>query len=1050
MSLNQSTSSAPANMKNVGARQHAHLPRRVEIEEVPDEGDIPVASSSLPSSRAPSPSSTSSSSDVPPAPEVKTHSVELPTALLGASGARSFTTPAPGWPRAFPLELLSLTGLSASNPVLNHRQTPVTPTRNSTTYHIPSSDDPGVNASSPIPSRTRAERIAGRKHKMIKGRWKEKEARDEQREQQRRETAQQRKEADAREAQEAKQAARLKKQDAINNVLAYMKAQEITYGDLLEYLSDAKASSGTGRTRHDGLFAVQGRVERILDNWVSSKNSDTGRHAVRDWIKKFVSKEVNAEGNKVTRSGLLLSARRIVDASFALDFDLRGLYAQLRELCPWATDLLTHFGTTTRQRKKLSVIDRGAEIPAKILRFLDRHEKDADNTLLPSDPSSDPDYLPPSDPESSVYDSDSEDSHVADEETSDSDFSESDSDSSSSSDSESELDLAQPDNDKDDNATREASHPVPGLQERGARHSRPGLLQQLSDSSRMNLRRRAQAPLDDSPLGNVYDNINFMFRAAEQIMGKKDSQENGTCATAFTLYDAPCEKMRTADLVDSFQNAPPLAFKDIRLSQEENTSLREQLIWTVMNVVVQHGGESFSKYKADVASHSPESHGIPVHKTEVFPMPAMNIDESSTVGNAQVLMAATHGLLETYWGDVAHDPGSLHFNNIRLDRKPIVLSSLPPYRVCRDLIFVSLYARVLLCLEHVSEVSIDKYASKYTYEDLYRHAAAIVDRYADAEVAQKARPSDNVFSNAVLFLRDALLLRHFADAIKAGHSDHMVTVLKLWALGFRAMGRTKYAHELLHLIHNIVHVWPPALRNVIMKNWLVNTTGKPEGFIPVDLLQEHLNFWIKVVYQAHGANASWEWLATIAPCINTLRQLASQMHAELGSHQGSKHAAPDLSKDIATLMASLREHTVYVQERARKFNDQVAPVPNVYTAGIHNLAGALSDYNDLFAKMKARRAKVPLLGKSVLATYGVGLPPAADTHSPPTSRPASPVDDDVDMMEEASDEDENPESDGEGMESEASEAEEDRVDVSRDEFFSLERAEDVALDMDGY
>lgn len=31
-----------------------------------------------------------------------------------------------------------------------------------------------------------------------------------------------------------------------------------------------------------------------------------------------------------------------------------------------------------------------------------------------------------------------------------------------------------------------------------------------------------------------------------------------------------------------------------------------------------------------------------------------------------------------------------------------------------------------------------------------------------------------------------------------------------------------------------------------MKNWVVNTTGRPNGFIPVDLLQEHLNFWIKV------------------------------------------------------------------------------------------------------------------------------------------------------------------------------------------------------------
>ena len=32
----------------------------------------------------------------------------------------------------------------------------------------------------------------------------------------------------------------------------------------------------------------------------------------------------------------------------------------------------------------------------------------------------------------------------------------------------------------------------------------------------------------------------------------------------------------------------------------------------------------------------------------------------------------------------------------------------------------------------------------------------------------------------------------------------------------------------------------------MIKNWLVNPTGKENAFVPVDLLQEHLNFWIKV------------------------------------------------------------------------------------------------------------------------------------------------------------------------------------------------------------
>jgi len=69
-----------------------------------------------------------------------------------------------------------------------------------------------------------------------------------------------------------------------------------------------------------------------------------------------------------------------------------------------------------------------------------------------------------------------------------------------------------------------------------------------------------------------------------------------------------------------------------------------------------------------------------------------------------------------------------------------------------------------------------------------------------------------VFENASLFLRDGLISRTFTDAIKCGDSGIVVLVLKVWALSFRGSGRTKYAHEMLHLIHNLEHLWPKPLR----------------------------------------------------------------------------------------------------------------------------------------------------------------------------------------------------------------------------------------------
>jgi hypothetical protein len=193
-------------------------------------------------------------------------------------------------------------------------------------------------------------------------------------------------------------------------------------------------------------------------------------------------------------------------------------------------------------------------------------------------------------------------------------------------------------------------------------------------------------------------------------------------------------------------------------------------------------------------------------------------------------IADMHGFFVTHWG-VPHrgtrNPGSLFFHNTHLHRAPIVLSSLPPFRVCRDLAFVSLYARVLHCLLLVTGKStLDECADSIeTFEQLEAHAAAVQQKYANGSLVSDLRwkramadgsesvvPGDEIYENACLLLRDALVSREFTDSIKAGDSGRIVLVLKLLALSYRGNGRTKYAYEMMHLIHNLTHVWPPSIR----------------------------------------------------------------------------------------------------------------------------------------------------------------------------------------------------------------------------------------------
>jgi hypothetical protein len=379
------------------------------------------------------------------------------------------------------------------------------------------------------------------------------------------------------------------------------------------------------------------------------------------------------------------------------------------------------------------------------------------------------------------------------------------------------------------------------------------------------------------------------------------------------LHNAELEHMLSATLDNSILNAKPLTIDDIVLNDSEFSAFRDNMIHTVMRTIVLHGGEGYQKWKAQVDATQPVSEeAIKVHKTALYPLPTMEIDENSITGNVEVMeaiyqslgidvddpefgkyvqivagdqltiarqrailnvrlghesgphswrhivlmprlfhakIADCHGLLETHFGKPhVRSPGSLGFHNTVLDRLPITLTSLPPFRTCRDLIMVSLYARVLHCLLLVSGTdSLEACATSITsFDQLLKYATAIYDTYADADrvqelreqrvpeerardAARKAakknddsgsspvshiRKGDMVFENAVLFMRDALLTREFSDAIKAGDSGRVVIILRMFAFSYRGSGRSKYAHEMLHLLHNLTCVWTKELRYV--------------------------------------------------------------------------------------------------------------------------------------------------------------------------------------------------------------------------------------------
>ncbi|KAJ3561784.1 hypothetical protein NP233_g9984 [Leucocoprinus birnbaumii] len=736
-----------------------------------------------------------------------------------------------------------------------------------------------------------------------------------------------------------KRALQLEEHATIRAAIQGLNDQGIKLGAVIDYIFDP--CHHQGNTRWQQVFSRPGTVGRYLDWWTSSGYPETVRADVKGSAKGYMTKLVADEAQNLSNSKILKTPKRIISSNLVQSFSLKGINARLVEMIPVSLQLVLALCESSQGQREHK--DRHRErttniITCVILTCLGKysHANNFHKRLF------------------GLY-----------------------------------------------------------LYSTGAQHQVIEVLSSLGVTE---------------SYSNLVTLNTHCTKTKHLIKDAPGTDETAVKSYTGTLNQlTQLEDLNAEVLQQAIPDARPLSISDILLTENEENEFDEYLLFTLLDIIIKHGGPGFNHFEADLVMHQPESKDkIEVHQTPLHPLLSWNIDESTITGNAEVdaaiagqqdkyevldafvlinglfhaKIADIHGLLETHFGKPelgVADPGSLCFHNSHLDRLPITLTSLPTFRTLCHLVFVSLYARVLHCLLHVSgEETLENYSSHVTLWDvLVPHAQRILDEYASAatvldlryeckqteEASEKmgSEPDavgDMVFENGVLFLHDALVSQELTNAVKAGDSGHVVLCLKLWAQSFWGNGHTKYAHEMLHLIHNLTNVWPQKICEIFLNNWLGNPSGNPNSFVELDLIQEHLNYWIKVVFKAHGSNASWEWLEWIAPCIDILCQLARGFHNTLGTDQGTRHAPPDLTKDIQTLMDSLDDYKVYELIPGHVIKGG-CPVPDVVSVGYQNLTQGtgkpLQDFNESFQKLQERHQNPPVT-EELATEAGVATP----------------------------------------------------------------------------
>lgn len=131
-----------------------------------------------------------------------------------------------------------------------------------------------------------------------------------------------------------------------------------------------------------------------------------------------------------------------------------------------------------------------------------------------------------------------------------------------------------------------------------------------------------------------------------------DTQENGTYATILGLHKSPLEQLRTVVLKSTFLEAAPLSLSDILHNSEEQLLFHHCLVHDIVQIIVEFSEESkLKEHLATTRKKQPVSHHcIEVHKTKIYPLPALKIDQSTIKENAEVDKAVLKlDSVENFW-----------------------------------------------------------------------------------------------------------------------------------------------------------------------------------------------------------------------------------------------------------------------------------------------------------------------------------------------------------------------------------------------------------------
>ena len=238
-------------------------------------------------------------------------------------------------------------------------------------------------------------------------------------------------------------------------------------------------------------------------------------------------------------------------------------------------------------------------------------------------------------------------------------------------------------------------------------------------------------------------------------------------------------------------------------------------------------------------------------------------------------------------------------------------SNVKNFNACMDFFNIVLDGCILATFANACGAkSVQELVQRFSQTDVKEKIDKLANFLVNFDRVEKNRRikiQDSAHDNLILFLQHGLTLRNFTKAIRGGDPKRCLASLSYFTIWFQGSRQHNYAAATIHLTACLKACWSEEFKEFFLENSLINLSGKKNGWMPCDAINERVVKEAKAM-RVNNSNPATDdhWRNVVSLQTMLLLDVKEKMAEECGSfifdyHSSAVEGMMD-AKAVATIL----------------------------------------------------------------------------------------------------------------------------------------------------